>query len=221
MKVLIIEDSSRLRRSIRIGLKKIGFAVDEAADGLDGLYMAESVVYDAIILDLMLPEMDGLTVLKRLREKGLKTHILILSAKDGVEDRIRGLELGADDYLVKPFSFDELVARVNALIRRKYETKSPFLEIHGLEVDTASKKVFFEQKEVDVTAREFSLLEYLITRKGRVVTRDNLNNHLYSEEDLLTSNVVDVTICNLRKKLKQRGLEGLIKTRRGFGYVVE
>ena len=220
MKLLLIEDSSRLQRSLKKGLEKEGFAVDVAGDGNDGLALAMAYDYDVLILDLMLPGLDGLSVLQKLRDAGQKIHVLILSARDQVSDRIRGLEMGADDYLIKPFDFTELLARVRALIRRRYENKSPTIELGSLVVNTALGKVYLEDDEVDLSPKELSLLEYLLLRRGRIVTREALLEHLYAGYGEVASNVIDVMICNLRKKI--RGSEGAtpIHTRRGLGYVI-
>jgi len=220
MKLLLIEDSTRLQRSLQKGLEKEGFAVDVAGDGKEGHAYAVAYDYDVIILDLMLPLMDGLTVLKKLRSGGSNTHVLILSAKDQVEDRIAGLELGADDYLIKPFAFSELLARVRALVRRRYETKAPTIDIGSLQVNTALGKVYRGEDEITLSPKEFTLLEYMLARRGRVVTRDALLEHLYTGYADVASNVIDVVVCNLRKKIKVKGEANLIQTRRGFGYVI-
>ena len=220
MKLLLIEDSGRLQRSLRKGLEKEGFALDVAGAGKEGLAMALAYDYDVVILDLMLPGMDGITILGKLREAGRKTHVLILSARSQVQDRIHGLEKGADDYLIKPFDFSELLARVRALVRRRYETKDPVIRIGRLEMNTAQGKVFHEDREIDLSPKEFSLLEYLLSRRGRVVTRDALLEHLYSGYGEVASNVIDVVVCNLRKKIGLVSGDNLIKTRRGLGYVI-
>jgi len=220
MKLLLIEDSTRLQRSLRKGLEKEGFAVDVAGDGVEGFSLADAYDYDVIVLDLMLPRMDGLTVLKKLRESGGKTHVLILSAKDQVQDRIRGLEMGADDYLIKPFDFAELLARVRALVRRRYQTKAPTIEVGPIKVNTALGKVYRDDCEIDLSPKEFTLLEYLISRRGRVVTREALVEHLYAGYGEVASNVIDVVVCNLRKKIRGAEEPNLIQTRRGFGYVI-
>lgn len=221
MKILIVEDSERLRRSLGTGLTKAGHAVDLAADGHEGLSFAETYAYTAIILDLMLPGVPGLEVLRRLREAGHDTHILILSAKDRTEDRIRGLEMGADDYLVKPFSFEELCARLQALARREYGSKNPRLRIGPLEIDTSGRLVFRDGEVLSLTPSEYSLLELLAYRRGRVASQDQILEHLYRSDREVTSNVVEVLISGLRKKLQHEGEPPLIKTRRGFGYVIE
>src|SRR5947209_12950566 len=171
MRVLVIEDFEVLRDSISQGLREAGFAVDEAADGETGLWHAQSNDYDVIILDLMLPRLDGMSLLKRLRADGRRTHVLILTAKDTSDDRVRGLDLGADDYLVKPFVFAELLARVRALVRRRYDTKSPMIRVADMEIDTTTRRVHRAGETVALSAREYALLEFLAMRANQVVTR--------------------------------------------------
>ena len=221
MKLLVIEDSERLRRSLGHGLRQAGFAVDLTGDGREGLAFAEVNDYDVIILDLMLPGMDGLAVLRTLRRKERKTHVLILSARDQVQDRILGLELGADDYLVKPFAFEELCARVRALIRRRYETKNPWIRVGGVEIDTAQQKVLRDGEPVALTPTEYALLELLALRRGRVVTREQILAQIYESETDVASNVVEVLVCSLRKKVQPAGAPPVIVTRRGSGYLIE
>jgi DNA-binding response OmpR family regulator len=221
MRLLLIEDSDRLRSTLGRGLRKAGYAVDLAKDGREGLWLATENNYDLIVLDLMLPEIDGLTVLSTLRERGKGSHVLILSAKDRVEDRIEGLKRGADDYLVKPFSFDELCARLQVLVRRSYQVKNPLIRIGDLVVHTAARQVLFAGRAVELTPREYSLLEILVLRAGEVVSRRELWESLYEFESEATSNVVDALVYSLRKKLGCQGAQGLIKTRRGEGYVLE
>jgi DNA-binding response OmpR family regulator len=221
MKLLLVEDSARLRSTLEQGLRKAGYAVDTAKDGREGLWLATENEYDVIVLDLMLPEIDGLTVLRKLREQGKSTHVLILSARDLVEDRIQGLRHGADDYLVKPFSFDELCARIEALVRRSYRAKNPLVHIGPLEIHTAARRVVYASREVKLTPREYSLLEILALRAGEVVSRQELWEHLYEFESEAASNVVDVLVYSLRKKLDPEGPHSLIKTRRGQGYLIE
>ena len=170
MRVLVVEDNELLRDSLLQGLREAGFSVDVAADGQDGLWLAETGDYDVIVLDLMLPGIDGLTLLSSLREKQKDTHVLILTARDTVEDRVTGLNLGADDYLVKPFSFQELLARVQALVRRRYQQKSPTIQLGDIEVDTTRKQVTRRGVLIDLTPREYALLEYLAFRTGEVVS---------------------------------------------------
>ncbi len=216
MRVLVVEDNELLRNSLLQGLREAGFSVDAAADGTDGLWLAETGDYDVIVLDLMLPGIDGLSLLSSLREKQKDTHVLILTAKDTVEDRITGLNLGADDYLVKPFAFQELLARVHALVRRRYQQKSPTILLGDIEVDTTRKTVARQGSPVDLTPREYALLEYLAFRSGEVVSRTEIWEHLYEFESETTSNVVDVFIKRLREKLGPQ----LIQTKRGQGYVL-
>ncbi len=217
MRVLLIEDSRHLQRSISTALRKSGYAVDVTGDGEEGLWSAQSNDHDVIILDLMLPGLDGLTLLRRLRAGGKQTHVLILTAKDTLDDRVRGLQLGGDDYLVKPFALEELLARVEALCRRAYQRKSPRLTIGDLSLDTGAKSVTRGGQTIELTPREYALLEYLARRQGEVVTRAEIEEHIYSAQADLISNVVDSAICSLRRKL---GAPPLIHTRRGLGYVL-
>ncbi len=221
MKLLLVEDSARLRSTLEHGLRKAGYAVDTAKDGREGLWLATENEYDVIVLDLMLPEIDGLTLLDRLRERGKSTHVLILSARDLVANRIQGLRRGADDYLVKPFSFDELCARIEALVRRSYRAKNPVLHLGPLEINTSARRVALAHREVRLTPREYSLLEILVLRAGEVVSRQELWERLYEFESEAASNVVDVLVYSLRKKLDPDDPYSLIKTRRGQGYVIE
>ncbi len=221
MRLLLIEDSERLRRSLAAGLRHAGYAVDLAADGVEGLWYATENEYDVIVLDLMLPGLDGLSLLGKLRASGRQTHVLILSARDLVEDRVRGLDLGADDYLAKPFSFDELRARIQALVRRAYGSKSPVVRLGEMEVDLAARRVRRGDEILDVTPREFAVLELLLRRRGEVVTRREFWEHLYEFDAESSSNVLDVLIYSLRSKLGPRGRESLIQTRRGTGYMID
>jgi DNA-binding response OmpR family regulator len=220
MRLLVIEDFDLLRDSICQGLKEAGFAVDEAADGQTGLWHAQSGQYDVIVLDLMLPRLDGLTILQTLRRQSINSHVLILTAKDTAPDRIQGLNAGADDYLVKPFEFGELLARVRALVRRQYKAKDPVLRIADLEIDTTARAVHRAGRAIDLTAREYVLLEYLALRRGEVVTRTDIWAHVYEFNAEANSNVVDVFIGHLRRKIDLPGLLPLIRTRRGHGYLL-
>jgi len=221
MKVLVVEDSERLSRSLKIGLSKAGFAVDAAQDGRDGLAMAQTYDYDAVVLDLMLPGMPGIEVLRRLRQAGSNAHVLILSAKDLVEDRIAGLDAGADDYLVKPFSFDELCARLQVLVRRNYAAKNPLLTVGPLQIDTANRVVSRDGTAIHLTPREYALLEFLAYHAGRLVTQAQLVERLYRSDVDVSSNVIEVIVSGLRKKIHRNGELPIIKTRRGFGYYVD
>lgn len=221
MKLLLIEDALPLQRAVAKGLRKAGYAVDVSDDGGEGLWYAENHDYDVVILDLMLPGLDGLSVLQRLRAAGRATHILLLTAKDTVEDRVRGLQAGADDYLVKPFAFEELLARVQALCRRAYGQKRSVVAVGDLEIDPGRKTVRRGSQSVALKPREFALLEYLALRRGEVVSRRDIEAHLYPEAVDPMSNVVDSAICNLRKQLAQAGAGNLIHTRHGLGYVLQ
>jgi len=221
MKLLLVEDSERLQRSLSTGLKKHGFTVDQAFDGEQALAYTAVNQYDAIILDLMLPKIDGLTVLSTLRNEGKDCHVLILSAKDQTKDRVRGLDLGADDYLVKPFAFNELVSRLHALDRRRSGVKNPVIEIDGIKVDSVTRQVFFDDQLVALTPHEYQLLEFLARRRGRVFSHDQLIDQLYDACSYVTRNAVEAHVSSLRKRLNLAGAPNLIKTRRGFGYLIE
>lgn len=221
MKLLVIEDSQRLLRSLGHGLKRAGHSVDLVADGREGLDFARLTHYDVVVLDLMLPSMDGLSILRELRALGNKTHILILSAKDRVEDRIHGLHMGADDYMVKPFSFDELCARLNALMRRQYGSKNPMVTIGEVTVNTATKEISRDGQTIDVTPGEFAILERLIMNRARVLTKQQLLDAIHDSDAEAGPNVIEVMVCNLRRKTGRQGEEPIIKTRRGYGYFVE
>jgi DNA-binding response OmpR family regulator len=220
MRVLVIEDFELLRESITQGLQEAGFAVDSASNGEDGLWFAESNEYDVIVLDIMLPKIDGLTLLRRMRAQGHRAHVLILTAKDGPEDRVNGLDAGADDYVVKPFVFAELLARIRALIRRKYDTKSPVIRVADMEIYTTARSVSRAGRTVELTGREYALLEFLAVRAKQVVTRTEIWEHVYDANATTGSNVVDVYIGHLRRKIDRPGLPPLIHTRRGHGYVL-
>jgi DNA-binding response OmpR family regulator len=221
MKLLLVEDSERLQRSLSTGLKKQSFAVDQAFDGEQALAYTAVNQYDVIILDLMLPKIDGLTVLSTLRSEGKDCHVLILSANDQTEDRVRGLNLGADDYLVKPFAFNELVSRLHALNRRRSGVKNPVIEIEGIKVDSVTRQVFFDDQPIALTPHEYQLLEFLARRRGRVFSHDQLIDQLYDASSYVTRNAVEAHVCSLRKRLTSSGAPNLIKTRRGFGYLIE
>lgn len=221
MRLLIIEDSPRLLRSLGSGLRRLGYSVDLVADGREGLDFARLNDYDLIILDLMLPGLDGLGVLRHLREEGRQTHVLVLSARDQVEDRIRGLELGADDYMVKPFAFDELCARITALTRRRYEAKNPEIRLGPITLSTAKRTVTRNGAAVHLTPGEYAVLEHLALHRGRPLSKAQLLAAVHDSDSYPDVNVVEVMVCNLRKKLDARGGESIIRTRRGHGYLVE
>ena len=216
MRLLIIEDEADLLSSLAKALREEGYAVDTASDGEEGLFKALETGYDAVILDVMLPVMDGWTILKKLRVRRT-TPVLMLTARDASRDRVQGLDLGADDYLIKPFDLEELFARVRALIRRAAGVSKPVLQIGSVRIDISSRQVFRSGKEIVLTHREFTLLEFLAMHRGEVVSRTALYEHLFDENEATISNLLDVHISNLRSKL---GSE-LIMTRRGFGYCIE
>jgi len=220
MRVLLIEDHRPLARALRQGLEEEGFAVDVAYDGEEGDFKARAAEYDAVILDLMLPKIDGLTLLQNWRRDGLGMHVLVLTARGAIDDKVRGLNLGADDYLTKPFELEELLARLRALIRRGHQAKDPVLRVHDLEIDTAARTVKRGGKAVHLTPREYALLEFLAYHRGKVVTRTMVWEHLYDEEDENTSNVVDVYIRYLRNKIDKGFATPLIMTRWGEGYML-
>lgn len=220
MRVLLVEDYQPLVRALRKGLEEEGFAVDVATDGEEGAYKAETADYDVIILDLMLPKIDGFSLLKRWRANGVKAHVLVLTARGDIEDKVAGLDLGADDYMVKPFQLEELLARIRALIRRGHDVKDPILRCHDLEIDTNSRTVKRAGKAIHLTPREYALLEFLAFHKGKVVTRSMIWEHLYDEHDENTSNVVDVYIRYLRNKIDKDFHPPLILTRWGEGYML-
>jgi len=215
MRVLVVEDEPDLLRTIAQVLREDGYAVDEAADGQEGLYKATSWDYDAIVLDLLMPKLTGWQVLEQMR-KTHKTPVLILTARDGVNDRVRGLDGGADDYLVKPFHLTELKARLRALIRRSRGVASSAIMVGELSVDTLAKTVTSGETQIFLTPREFSLLELLALHRGEVVTRTQIYEHLFDENEDSLSNLVDVHVSNLRRKLGK----DFITTRRGQGYIL-
>ncbi len=216
MRILVIEDEPDLLASLAKALRERGYAVDVASDGDDGLWKALEVDYDAVVLDVMLPGMDGWKVLSGLRQ-AKKTPVLMLTARDAARDRVRGLDGGADDYLVKPFDLEELVARLRAIIRRSAGQTANEIKIGDLAVQTASRQVTLRGKPVALTPREYCLLEFLAMHRGETVTRSVLYEHLFDEDEDSLSNLLDVHVSNLRKKLGH----GAISTRRGHGYCLE
>ena len=216
MRILIVEDEPDLLRSLAQALREEGYAVDTAADGEDGFYKAENYDYDAVVLDVMLPKLDGWEILKRLR-KIKKTPVLMLTARDQTRDRVRGLDSGADDYLVKPFDLSELFARLRAVIRRSANKTTNEIQIGDVKIDTAARNVLLKEKPVELTAREYALVEFMVLHRGEVVTRTQLYEHLFDENDDTFSNLLDVHVSNVRKKL---GAEFIV-TRRGHGYCIE
>ncbi len=220
MRLLLIEDYKPLQQSLTKGLREAGFAVDTTRDGQEGLWYAIGNEYDVIILDLMLPGMDGLEILKKIRTQGRKSHVLILTAKDTLQDRVTGLDLGADDYLVKPFAFEELLARIRALLRRGYRQKNPRIRIKDLLIDLTTQRVWRGRDEIQLTPREYALLEYLAMRAGQTISRTDIWEHVYDFNSSASSNVVDVYIGYLRRKFERPNKPRLIHTIRGRGYVL-
>lgn len=216
MRLLIVEDEPDLLSSLAQALREEGYAVDNATDGEEGFYKAENSDYDAIVLDVMLPKLDGWAVLQKLR-KTKKTPVLMLTARDQTRDRVRGLDTGADDYLIKPFDLPELLARLRALIRRSAGQTRNVIEIGDVTIDTAARNVSLRGEAVTLTAREYALVEFLALHRGEVVTRTALYEHLFDEDDSTLSNLLDVHVSNIRKKV---GPE-FITTRRGHGYCIE
>ena len=221
MRILIVEDSERLRGTVAMVLRESGYAVDEAGNGEDGLWKARSTPYDVVILDIMLPVLDGLSVLEALRKERNPSQVLLLSARDTVQDRVKGLRAGADDYLVKPFALDELLARIEALCRRAYEQKDPLLKVGDVVVDTRTKTISRGGEVIDVTPREYGIFEFLMLRRGEVVSRTEIESHVYDDIVSPMSNVVDRAVCSLRRKLGGDGqTDSVIQTRRGHGYII-
>jgi DNA-binding response OmpR family regulator len=220
VRILLVEDYGPLVRAVRQGLEEAGYAVDAATDGEAGLAYAEATAYDAIVLDVMLPKLDGLAVLQRLRRRGAATPVLVLTARDGVEDRVKGLDLGADDYLVKPFAFAELLARLRALVRRRYGATENVVAVADLEIDTAARRVRRGGAPVELSAREYAVLEYLAARRGQVVSRAEIWDHVYDFASEPSSNVVDVYVGYLRRKIDDGHDVKLIHTKRGRGYLL-
>jgi two-component system OmpR family response regulator len=220
MRILIVEDTRALARSIAQGLEEEGFSVDLAGDGEEGLHLATEISYDAVVLDRMLPRLDGLTVLRRLRDGGSRTPVLVLTALGELHDRVAGLDGGADDYLVKPFAFDELLARLRALLRRSRGQPRNELTLGRLTLDLAARLASVDGRPLELTSREFALLELLALEPGRTFSRTAITEKLYDEESDRDSNVIDVFVARLRRKLDQAGLPGadVVRTQRGAGY---
>lgn len=221
MRVLVVEDYAPLRESVAQALVEAGYAVDVSADGEEGLWFAQSSSYDVIVLDVMLPKINGLSVLRRLRRREQRTPVLLLTARDSVDDRVAGLDAGADDYVIKPFALTELLARVRSLVRRGYSLSGPVLRVRDLEIDTVSRSVQRGETRIDLTVREYALLEYLALRAGQVVSRTEIWEHVYDFRNEMERNVVDVYIGYLRKKLHCKGRPRLIQTCRGQGYLLQ
>ncbi len=218
MRLLLIEDYAPLASSLAQGLKEAGYGVDVATDGERGLSLAEEIAYDAIVLDLMLPKVDGYVVLDRLRQARNPAGVIILTARQDLGDRVKGLDLGADDYVVKPFAFDELLARIRSVLRRRQGRFDSIITVDDLTIDTVARIVKRGSRVISLSAREYALLEYLAARRGETVTRSEIVEHVYDFASAPSSNVVDVYVGYLRRKIDQDQEAKLIHTRRGFGY---
>lgn len=221
MKILIIEDEKKLAEILKKGFEEHPFVVDLSFDGEEGLYMAETYSYDAVILDIMLPKMDGFTILGKLRGKKIDVPILILTARGEVEDRIKGLNIGADDYIIKPFEFSELLARIKAVIRRNKGKASPVITINDLTIDINSRTVRRSNTDIKLSTKEYNILEYLALNRGRIISRTELVEHIYDIDFDLDSNVIDVYINYLRNKIDKDYNKKLIHTVRGAGYILK
>lgn len=221
MKILIVEDDNKILSFLKKGFKEHGFTVDYAKDGKEGLFLAETQEYECAVLDIMLPEIDGYELVKRLRGKEIKTPVIFLTAKDSVQDRVKGLELGGDDYMVKPFAFSELLARVRAIMRRGKEQELTRFQEADLEMDTLKRTATRGSNKINLTPTEFMILQYLLERKGEVVTKTMLSENVWGYYFDSYTNVIDVHMTNLRKKVDPEGTKSLIHTVRGVGYVLE
>ena len=222
MRVLVVEDDKKIASFVMNGLREAGFAVDHAGDGEEGLHLALHESYDAAVIDIMLPKLDGLSLIEELRRSGVKTPVLILSARRTVDDRVKGLEAGGDDYLTKPFAFSELLARVQALIRRSTgSTGTTFIKTGELSMDLLTRRVVRSGVEIELQPKEFSLLEYFMRNRDRVVSKTLIMEHIYDYNFDPQTNVVDVLVCRLRNKLDRDFENKMIQTIRGVGYVLK
>lgn len=221
MRLLVIEDEQKVASFIKQGLEEEGYAVDHAADGASGLQMALEGVHDVIVLDVLLPKLDGLGVLQQLRQENVTTPVLLLTVRATIEDKVLGLDAGADDYLTKPFAFEEFVARVRALLRRRAETAPPVLQVADLALDPARRVVSRGDRKIDLTPREFALLDYFMRNPGRVLTRTMIANRVWDYTFDAATNVIDVYVNYLRKKIDSGHDTKLLHTVRGVGYVLK
>jgi len=221
VRILVVEDEHKIASAIKKGLEQERFAVDIAYSGVEGFDLAATEDYDCIILDLMLPEMDGFEFCRRLRQEKIQTPILILTARGNLDDKVQGLELGADDYLTKPFSFEELLARVRALIRRPRNLVDPVLKVADLELDTNSFEVKRGKRKILLSKKEYAVLEYLMRNKDKILTKEQIISHVWDYDADILPNTVEVFIKNLRRKIDRPFSRHLIKTIRGFGYKIE
>jgi DNA-binding response OmpR family regulator len=220
MKILIVEDEQRLAALLKKGLEESSYAVDLCFDGEEGLYMAETFPYDAVLLDVMLPKMDGFTVLENLRKQGVDVPVLMLTARTEVESRVKGLNRGADDYIPKPFDFTELLARLTAVIRRNKGQPASIVEVADLCLDLNAKIASRAGREIMLSAKEYAVLEYLVLNKGRVISRTEFSEHVYDGDFDLDSNIIDVYINKIRNKIDKGHAHALIQTKRGVGYYI-
>ena len=221
MRLLVIEDEQKVANFIKQGLEEEGYAVDHAADGASGLQMALEGLHDVIVLDVMLPKLDGLSILQQLRQETITTPVLLLTVRATIEDKVLGLDAGADDYLTKPFAFEEFVARVRALLRRRAETAPPILQVADLALDPARRVVSRGDNKIELTPREFALLDYFMRNPGRVLTRTMIANRVWDYTFDSTTNVIDVYVNYLRKKIDTGHDVKLLHTVRGVGYVMK
>ena len=221
MKILLAEDEIDLNNVITRYLKKNGYSVDSVLDGEKALDYLEYGEYDLVILDIMMPKVDGFEVIKKLRDKGNHTSVLMLTARDSADDKVKGLDLGADDYIVKPFDFNELLARIRAVVRRKYGNSSNKLMIGNLVLNTSEKSVTRAGKQIELTGKEYEVLEYLMQSKNRILSRDQIKEHVWDFDYEGDSNIIDVLIKNIRKKIDVEGGKQIIYTKRGLGYVIK
>lgn len=222
MRILVVEDDKKIASFISKGLKEAGFAVDVANDGVDGLHLGLTEPYDAAVVDIMLPGLDGISLIERLRTKKITTPVIILSAKRSVDDRVKGLQSGGDDYMTKPFSFSELLARIHALIRRSTRESEPSsLRAGSLTIDLLARAVKRGDEDITLPSREFALLEYLIRNKGRIISKTSILEHVYDYSFDPQTNVVDVLVCRLRNKVDKDFDRKMIHTVRGMGYVLK
>ena len=221
MKILLAEDEVDLNNVVTRYLKKNGYSVDSVLDGEEALDYLEYGEYDLVILDIMMPKVDGFEVIKKLRNKGNHTSVLMLTARDNADDKVKGLDLGADDYIVKPFDFNELLARIRAVVRRKYGNSSNKLVIGDLILDTSKKSVTRAGKQIELTGKEYEVLEYLMQSKNRILSREQIKEHVWDFDYEGDSNIIDVLIKNIRKKIDVEDGKQIIYTKRGLGYVIK
>ena len=222
MRILVVEDDKKIASFVQNGLRQAGFAVDHAADGAEGLHLAITVPYDAAVVDIMLPDRDGLSMIEQIRHRKINTPVIILSAKRTVDERVHGLQIGGDDYMIKPFAFSELLARIHGLIRRSTgAVEATRISAGALSIDLLRREATLSGKMIDLQPREFSLLEFLMRNAGRIVSKTMILEHIWDYSFDPQTNVVDVLICRLRSKLDKEGVQKIIRTVRGAGYVLK